>query len=179
MNGGARLNYPVILSEDDNGTVLVTAPDFPEATTFGEDRDEALLRAVDAIETAIQGRIGDRDEVPLPSVAGGDAVELPMQTGLKVLLYRAMRERNLRKAALARRLGWKAPQVDRLLDLRHASRLDQLEAAFGALGKRIEVHLSDTGGDRRFTLDELAERITPENRHEETDWGPPEGREVW
>jgi antitoxin HicB len=137
------LRYAVSLSRDDNGTVLVTFPDFPEAATFGEDRDEALLRAVDALETAIQGRIGDREDIPLPSAGAQSVVELPMQTSLKVLLYRAMRERGLRKAALARRLGWKAPQVDRLLDLRHASRLDQLEAAFIALGKRVDVVVND------------------------------------
>ena len=27
--------YPVQVSEDDNGTYLVTFPDFPEAVTFG------------------------------------------------------------------------------------------------------------------------------------------------
>jgi antitoxin HicB len=138
------LRYPVILAEDDNGTILATCPDLPEAATFGEDREEALLRAIDAIETAIQGRIADREPVPLPSAAGEAAVvELPMQTTLKILLYRTMRERRLRKAVLARRLGWKAPQVDRLFDLRHASRLDQLEAAFTALGKRLDVEISD------------------------------------
>src|SRR5215207_4556828 len=31
------LRYPVKLSRDDNGTFLVTAPDFPEVATFGED----------------------------------------------------------------------------------------------------------------------------------------------
>jgi antitoxin HicB len=139
------LRYPVVLTEDDNGTILATCPDLPEAATFGEDRDDALLRAVDAIETAIQGRIADREPVPLPSAVGETVVELPMQATLKVLLYRAMRERKLRKAALARRLGWKAPQVDRLFDLRHASRLDQIEAAFMALGKRLEVEISDMG----------------------------------
>ena len=139
------LRYAVILTKDDNDTVLVTFPDFPEAATFGEDREEALLRAVDAIETAIQGRIGDRENVALPGPAVPMSVELPMQTSLKVLLYRAMRERKLRKANLARRLGWKAPQVDRLFDLRHASRLDQFEAAFAALGKRIDVVVSDAG----------------------------------
>jgi antitoxin HicB len=139
------LRYAVNLTQDDNDTILVTFPDFPEATTFGEDREEALLRAVDAIETAIQGRIGDREDVPLPGPAVPMSVELPMQTSLKVLLYRAMRERKLRKAGLARRLGWKAPQVDRLFDLRHASRLEQLEAAFAALGKRIDVVVSDAG----------------------------------
>ena len=29
------------------------------------------------------------------------------------------------------------------------------------------------------TLDELLARITPENIHPETDWGPPVGREIW
>ena len=138
------LRYPVILAEDDNGTILAACPDLPEAATFGEDREEALLRAIDAIETAIQGRIADREPVPLPSATGEAVVELPMQTTLKILLYRTMRERRLRKDALARRLGWKAPQVDRLFDLRHASRLDQLEAAFTALGKRLDVEISDT-----------------------------------
>ena len=32
---------------------------------------------------------------------------------------------------------------------------------------------------RRYTLDELVAGITPENRHEELDWGPPVGNEVW
>jgi antitoxin MazE len=32
---------------------------------------------------------------------------------------------------------------------------------------------------RRYTLDELVAGITPENRHEAIDWGPPVGNEVW
>jgi antitoxin component of MazEF toxin-antitoxin module len=32
---------------------------------------------------------------------------------------------------------------------------------------------------RRYTLRELVDGITPENRHEETDWGPPVGKEAW
>lgn len=35
------------------------------------------------------------------------------------------------------------------------------------------------GKKRRPTLEELVARITPENRHEEIDWGPPVGKEVW
>ena len=41
------LAYPIIL-EDDDRTVLATSPGFPELTTFGEDRDEAISRAADA-----------------------------------------------------------------------------------------------------------------------------------
>ena len=32
---------------------------------------------------------------------------------------------------------------------------------------------------KRYTLEELVSRITPENRHPETDWGAPVGKEVW
>ena len=31
----------------------------------------------------------------------------------------------------------------------------------------------------KYTLEELVAQITPENRHEEIDWGPPVGKEVW
>ena len=33
--------------------------------------------------------------------------------------------------------------------------------------------------ERDSTLEELVSRITPQNRHEETDWGKPIGREIW
>jgi antitoxin MazE len=32
---------------------------------------------------------------------------------------------------------------------------------------------------RRYELSELVARITPKNRHRETDWGPPQGKESW
>ena len=35
---------PVHLSRDDNGAVLATFPDVPQAITFGADEDEALGR---------------------------------------------------------------------------------------------------------------------------------------
>jgi len=121
--------YPLRLTRDDNGTVLVTFPDFPEAQTFGDDETEALARAVDALESAIIGRMSDRERIPVPSrpKRGQRAVALPALAAAKVALYEAMRRQRITKAELGRRLHWHMPQVDRLLDLRHASRLDQLE----------------------------------------------------
>ena len=57
----------------------------------------------------------------------------------KLGLYQAMTDQGLRKAELARRLGWHVPQVDRLFDMRHASKFDQIESAARALGRRLEV----------------------------------------
>ena len=32
---------------------------------------------------------------------------------------------------------------------------------------------------RKYALSELVSRITPKNRHRETDWGKPRGQESW
>ena len=132
------LSYPIQLEDDDNSTVLATSPDFPELTTFGEDRDEALERAVDALREAIAARIHARKEIPQPS-RGKVCAVLPALTAIKVILYQYMTEHGIGKAELARRLGWHLPQVDRVLDARHNSRLDQMEAALGAVGLRLRV----------------------------------------
>lgn len=136
------MRYPVELVPDDNETVLVTSPDLPEVTTFGDDEADALRHAVAAIETAIIGRIVDWEPIPEPGAIKRHSVVLPAQSALKVELYRAMHAEGLRKADLGRRLGWHPPQVDRLFDLRHASRLEQMEAAFKALGREIDFEIS-------------------------------------
>lgn len=62
------LAYPITLIADDNDTVMVTAPDFPELTTFGDDREEAMARARDALEEAILARIHAHQDLPAPSL---------------------------------------------------------------------------------------------------------------
>jgi len=134
------LAYPIVL-EDDDGAVLATSPDFPELTTFGENREEAIARATDALEEAIAARIHDRRDIPPPSTGAAYAV-LPTLTSVKVQLYQGMRSQGVGKAELARRLGWHMPQVDRVLDVEHNSRLDRMDAALGAIGRRLHVTAS-------------------------------------
>ena len=64
---------------------------------------------------------------------------MPTLTSVKVILYQGMRDQGIGKAELARRLGWHLPQVDRVLDIQHRSRLDQLDAALGAIGQQLLV----------------------------------------
>jgi antitoxin HicB len=136
-----NLRYAVSLARDDNGTILVTVPDLPDALTFGEDRDDALARAVDAIESALMGRMAAREDLPSPKADGPDLVTLPALTNAKIEIYRLMRKAGVGKAELARRLGVALPQIDRMLDLRHQSRLDFLERAFRALGYSIDLRI--------------------------------------
>ena len=139
------LTYPAKFKPDENGAILVTFPDVPGAITFGYSEQDALAHAVDALETMLMAIIEDRDPIPAPSrlKRGQKSVRVPALTEAKLNLYQAMRAARVGKAELARRLNCHLPQVDRLLDLNHASRLDRLEAAFRALGKRLSIVIED------------------------------------
>lgn len=136
-------DYPVTLTPDD-GSVLVTFADVPEAITFGADEREALVNAVDALETGLSFYVDARKALPTPSKPkrGQRTVRPSALECAKLGVYRAMTEQGIKKAELARRLGWHMPQVDRLFDLRHASRMDQIEAAAAALGRQIEINVA-------------------------------------
>lgn len=136
--------YPVEITPDDNETFLVTFPDVPGAISYGETEAEALENGVDALETVFSGLIADRRDIPAPSRARGrPAVALSLLGSLKVAVYRSMRARGWRKADLARALDLDPRQIDRLLDLRHASTVAQLASALKACGRRAEVETRD------------------------------------
>ena len=122
-------------------TFTVTFRDVPEAITEGDSREEAVLRAEDALESALAMYIAAKEPLPSPSKPESGEVMVPLSAlGMaKTALYDAMREQGVGRAELARRLRWHLPQVARLLDLRHASRMEHVEAALAALGLRLIV----------------------------------------
>ena len=84
--------YAVILDPDDNGTLLVTCPDLPDVTTFGDNTEDAVQRAVDAIEEALASRTAHHEDIPTPSPEPDRrAVSLAPLILAKVELYRAVR----------------------------------------------------------------------------------------
>ena len=139
------LSYPAQFTPEGRGFV-VTFPDIMEAITDGDSEAEAMEYAVDAIITAFTEYIKRRRAIPHASKARGRdmrTVVLPALEEAKVRLYEAMRQAGVRKSELARRMGLQKSQIDRLLDLRHRSRLDQIEAALAKLHKRLVVNVED------------------------------------
>lgn len=134
-------DYPVILTVQPEGGFVVTFPDVPEAITQGEDRGEALLYAVDALEAALSFYVDARKPLPVPRKPkrGQSVVRPSVLESAKLMIYAEMLAQGVRKSELARRLGWHLPQVDRLLDLHHASRMEHLESAARSLGREIRL----------------------------------------
>jgi antitoxin HicB len=130
--------YPVKLTKDGK-FIKVNFPDIPEALTQGVDREEALVMAKEALELAMEFYFEDRRPVPAPSQPkrGQAVVELSASTSAKVLLLNEMLRQKVHPAELARRIGTTPQVVYRLTNLRHTSRIDGIDTALRALGKRL------------------------------------------
>jgi antitoxin HicB len=132
--------YPATITKDGRD-LLVTFRDVPEAITFGKTESDALSKAVDALETGLSFYVDARKPLPKPSKAkrGQKLVSPSALESAKLGVYQAMMNQGIKKAELARRLGWHMPQIDRLFDLKHSSKFDQIEAAATVLGCHIEI----------------------------------------
>ncbi|MYA17120.1 MAG: hypothetical protein F4Z28_10320 [Gammaproteobacteria bacterium] len=138
-----QIAYPVELTKS-HRSVSIAFPDLPDASTkcaAGQEGDAAIALLVDGLEQCIK----ERSEIPRPSRRRGcPLVEPPVLVSAKVALYQAMQENGLSNVALAHELGTVEGTVRRMIDLRHRSHVDQVEAALALLGKRLIVTVRRT-----------------------------------
>ena len=138
--------YPASFLPEENGEGFhVRFPDVPEALTGGTDFEDTFAQAADCLAEAIAGRITRGDEIPLPSRLrrGQHPVSVPLYLAPKLALYLALREGGIPNTELARRLGVSETVIRRMLDPKHNTKPERIQAALLALGKRIVVRFED------------------------------------
>ncbi|EJN07805.1 hypothetical protein PMI40_01701 [Herbaspirillum sp. YR522] len=136
------MKYPAHFEPDtEAGGFVVTFRDIPEAITQGDTEAEALAMAADVLLGAIEVYFDEKREVPAPSSAkrGEHLVALPASVASKVLLLNEMLSQKVAPSELARRLDTTRQEVNRLVDLKHATKIDRIEEALAALGKNLEL----------------------------------------
>ena len=86
----------------------------------------------------------DRHIVPAPSTPSSGKVlfELPPSVAVKLLLLNEMIKARTSNAEQARRLHTRPQQVQRIVNLKHPTKIDALNEALRALGKRFEMRLA-------------------------------------
>jgi antitoxin HicB len=132
--------------DTEKGGFVVTFPDFKWGVTQDDTEQQAVEMAVDALEMIVRDYMERGKPIPNPSKVRGRkcrVIRLPGLQSVKVELFNAFLASGMRKAGLARRLKIPSPNIDRLFSLDHQSRLDQLEAAFSALGKQLNIEIRD------------------------------------
>ena len=136
--------YPVLFTAAEEGGWVITCRDVPEAISQAdadEDREEI---ASGCLQAAIEAYVEDGNDLPKPSrVRSGEVkVALPIDTAAKAALYEAMREANVNKTELARRLGVDGKEVRRMLDPGHVSKIPRIAHALHVLGKRLQLSVA-------------------------------------
>jgi len=141
-----RFVYSVSLTPDTaDGGYVVTCRDLPEAITQGETLKACVEAAEGALQAALEGRIEDELDIPLPSepAPGEIAIAVPLQTALKAAVYLAAREAGISQSELAHQLGLDEKEARHLLDPGPLTRrLTTLERALALLGKHAELRVS-------------------------------------
>ena len=137
----SHFTYPALLEAgDEDGTVVVTFPDVPEAITNGHGRADALEQAADALGLALLMYAKEGRELPRPRQGPGlTPVSVEADVAAKLAVLDAFRASGLSKSELARRLDRDEKQVRRILDPMHATKLPMLRAALAVLGRRLVI----------------------------------------
>jgi antitoxin HicB len=138
--------YPASFLPERSGKGFhVRFQDLPEALTGRADLKDTLAQAADCLAEAIAGRIVRGDAIPAPSKLkrGQHPVSVPLYLAPKLALYLAMRESGVRNTELAKRLGISETVVRRMLDPKHNTKPERIQAALASLGKRIVVRFED------------------------------------
>ena len=136
------MRYPATFTPDEeDGGFVVTFRDIPEAITQGETLEEATLMAEDVLLSSIEYYLEKNKKVPLPSrqKRGEHLVRLSASIFAKVLLLNEMLDQKVKNSDLAAKIGVTPAEITRLTSVRHTTKIDRIERALQALGKRLEL----------------------------------------
>src|SRR5471032_2002523 len=99
--------------------------------------------AIDALAMAMDFYFEDKRSSPLPfdPMLGETLFELRTNVTAKVLLLNAMLAKQGTPAELARRMHTRPQEVNRVIDLGHATKIDTIASALAALGMRLELNV--------------------------------------
>lgn len=137
------LAYNITISKDGAG-FKATCADFPKLAGVGQSAQAAQKSLQDAIYQQLIKHIATRQLIPFPRIVAKrqKVITFSVLVAAKVCLSNCMIKKNMQKTELAKQMNFHLPQISRLLDLNHATKIQTLEEALAKLGKRLTVGLT-------------------------------------
>lgn len=136
--------YPAVITFDkEDDRYFVQFPDFPEATTEGENLEEAFFNAAEVLTLTIEARIGEGLEIPHPSIYKKDhkLISPSVRAQAALLIRWAKIEGKHTTSEIARTLNTSWPAVARFENPAHWPSLRQLEKVAHALGQQLVISM--------------------------------------
>ena len=135
------MEYQALLEPGETDVIVVSFPDVPEAITQGDDREDALEQAQDALGLALLTYIELGRDLPAPGKPKKGLVPVCVEpaTAAKIAVLDAFRKAGITKSELAERLGKDHKEVRRILDPMHLTKIGPLNEALRALGHRMVI----------------------------------------
>ncbi|CAG9000678.1 MAG: Antitoxin HicB [Candidatus Celerinatantimonas neptuna] len=131
--------YPVNISRDGNG-FLVQFPDIPEAISYDISYKGALENARGALVDALSLYFEYKRRVPMPSdPKDGPVIAVPASIWSKTLVLNAMIDDGITASELARRMNTSPQSINRIVNLKHTSKIDTLNQALRAMGRKMTI----------------------------------------
>ncbi|MBQ0439347.1 hypothetical protein [Providencia rettgeri] len=126
---------------EEEGAYEISFADFPDLQGVSYCREDVELEAQEILLVTFAEYIEGKKRIPTPTQPTENAftVYLPITCCLKIALHNAMLDSKIQRLDIARRLNINAQQIERLLDIHYASKLDILEQALYLLGYEASV----------------------------------------
>ncbi len=140
-----KYQYPVSLINNEEGGYVLTFRDVPEVISEIWSMDELQKTGADALISGADMYYETKTVFPEPSEPKENEVliKLPFSAVAKILLHNAMLSANIRPSDLAKKMGKMPQEVNRIIDLKHNTKIDTIQDAFRALGKDLNVSVTD------------------------------------
>lgn len=136
--------YPVKLIDNQEGGYILEFRDLPEINSEIWSIKEFEDTAVDALVTMLDLYFEHNKVFPKPSKPqeGEILISPPLSFIAKMLLLNTMVSDNIGACDLAKKMNIKRQEVNRIIDLRHVTKIDTIQKALQALGKDLELQLN-------------------------------------
>ena len=136
-------DYTLEIHHDEKAGIWLSCVEIPEMHASGDSLAEALRDTADAMDAALSIYVDQRRAIPAGRWQSDAATRLHLSalTAAKVALWNTMLEVGVSRGELAERLGCSRQVVDRLVDILHTSKIEQVERGLAVLGRRINVSI--------------------------------------
>lgn len=157
-----RFSYPCEVSRDsETGQVIVECKN-PSAFAFGDSLEEAVKEMHSLLLDCVSDYFDEGKIFPnitKPAKKNEVSVELTPSETVKVLFLNSVVETKTKPIQIARRLGIAKQEVTRILNPRQKTKIDTLEKAIEATGKKINLFNCLTDIENEFELNSRLQMV--------------------